>query len=329
MCWGCVRQGAKPAVWLSLLLSAACAALPPTGWEYNFSDSYHSGDRYRQIRLLGALQLPRVKVDGQDLVELSGLAWDEDEQILYAVSDKAILFHLRPQFSDDGILTAVEPLRAFWLRDSEGKPLKGKLADSEGLDIEHGRNGLAGDSELLISFERVPRAMRYRPDGELLGRVALPAPLRWPEKYQGGNKMLEALALHPHLGIIAAPEWPLREADQEKIMVYAADEQFWQFPRLPAPSSAVTGLEVLDEQNLLVLERAFSSPFAPVVIGLRRLDLASGTASDMAIFDSSQGWRVDNFEGLARHQGQRFFMVSDDNGNVLQRTLLVYFELLE
>jgi hypothetical protein len=36
---------------------------------------------------------------------------------------------------------------------------------------------------------------------------------------------------------------------------------------------------------------------------------------------------VDNFEGLSRHQGAKFFMVSDDNFNALQKTLLVYFEL--
>jgi hypothetical protein len=34
------------------------------------------------------------------------------------------------------------------------------------------------------------------------------------------------------------------------------------------------------------------------------------------------------FEGLTRHRGQRFFMVSDDNRRTLQSTLLVYFELL-
>ena len=48
----------------------------------------------------------------------------------------------------------------------------------------------------------------------------------------------------------------------------------------------------------------------------------------MAVFDTSQGWLLDNFEGLARHREQRFFMVSDDNRSALQSTLLVYFELL-
>jgi hypothetical protein len=45
--------------------------------------------------------------------------------------------------------------------------------------------------------------------------------------------------------------------------------------------------------------------------------------------DSDQDLHIDNFEGLARHRGNRFFMVSDDNGVFIQRTLLLYFELVE
>ena len=45
-------------------------------------------------------------------------------------------------------------------------------------------------------------------------------------------------------------------------------------------------------------------------------------------FDSSKGWRLDNFEGLAHYRGRRYFMVSDDNRSPLQKTLLVYFEIL-
>ena len=48
----------------------------------------------------------------------------------------------------------------------------------------------------------------------------------------------------------------------------------------------------------------------------------------MATLDSDHGLQIDNFEGLARHQSNRFFMVSDDNSVFIQRTLLVYFELL-
>ncbi len=58
-------------------------------------------------------------------------------------------------------------------------------------------------------------------------------------------------------------------------------------------------------------------------------DLGSYTAETVATLDSYQGLHIDNFEGLARHHGNRFFMVSDDNDVFVQRTLLVYFELLD
>jgi hypothetical protein len=45
--------------------------------------------------------------------------------------------------------------------------------------------------------------------------------------------------------------------------------------------------------------------------------------------DTGKGFQIDNFEGIARHQGKRFFLISDNNDFFLQRTLLLYFELLE
>jgi len=43
--------------------------------------------------------------------------------------------------------------------------------------------------------------------------------------------------------------------------------------------------------------------------------------------NSHQGWSIDNFEGLAKVGKHRYVMVSDDNGNFFQQTLLIYFEV--
>jgi hypothetical protein len=48
----------------------------------------------------------------------------------------------------------------------------------------------------------------------------------------------------------------------------------------------------------------------------------------VARFDSGEGWVINNFEGLTRTQGNRFFMVSDNGGMQLLPTQLLYFELL-
>ena len=90
---------------------------------------------------------------------------------------------------------------------------------------------------------------------------------------------------------------------------------------------------MLADRRLLVLERAHSWLGMSLVIQLSRTSpwTAAGQLLEktpLARFDSSLGWRVDNFEGLAHHEDNRFFIVSDDNGSALQTTLLVYFELL-
>ena len=42
---------------------------------------------------------------------------------------------------------------------------------------------------------------------------------------------------------------------------------------------------------------------------------------------TDKGWMIDNFEGLTRVAPHRYLMVSDDNDNFFQKTLLIYFEV--
>jgi hypothetical protein len=49
----------------------------------------------------------------------------------------------------------------------------------------------------------------------------------------------------------------------------------------------------------------------------------------LAKLDSFKGWHIDNFEGLTKVDKNRYLMVSDDNGNFFQKTLLVFFEVID
>ncbi|MGF1643118.1 MAG: hypothetical protein ACFCUJ_05700, partial [Thiotrichales bacterium] len=51
-----------------------------------------SGNR---VTVHGAITVPAAPVDGHPVVELSALAWDDDESVLYALSDRGVLFWLR------------------------------------------------------------------------------------------------------------------------------------------------------------------------------------------------------------------------------------------
>ena len=79
---------------------------------------------------LGMLELPDITVDGLRFSQLSGLAWDDDDGILYAISDKGVLFHLRPVIRKDK-LVGLQLLKAVPLREADGKLLKGRRPDSE------------------------------------------------------------------------------------------------------------------------------------------------------------------------------------------------------
>src|SRR3989344_4671602 len=166
------------------------------------SENLKVGDRVGRIRFLGMLQLPNPAVDGMRFSQLSGLAWDDDDGILYAISDKGFLFHLQPAF-ENGVLTGLKLLKALHLRDTgSNKPLKGTRADSEGLDILNGRNGRKGDAELIVSFERFPRIVRYGPDGYAIEESPLHAPPNGAGMYQDPNKMLESVCADSKLGIL-------------------------------------------------------------------------------------------------------------------------------
>jgi hypothetical protein len=283
-----------------------------------------------QLRPLGLLELPRVKVDGLSFSQLSGLAWDEDEGVLYALSDKGALFHLTPEFRD-GNLSGLVLRKAAPLHDAAGKPLKPRDADSEGLDVLRGRNGRRGDAELLVSFERTPRIYRYSPAGKLLGELPLPAPLRALKQYRDPNRMLESVCHDPARTTLTAPEAPRLDESGTHTHLYGLDGRKWRYPL--EGHFRISALECLGDGRVLVLERDFGRVLGRRAVRLRLAHLPAQPPSagigveTLATLDAADGFAVDNFEGLARHQGNRFFMVSDDNDLFVQRTLLLYFEL--
>ena len=328
----------RPILLLALLLgllASACTARDFEATPISLADQVGPGDAYAGIRLLGALRLASAEIDGLRLCGLSGLAWDEDAGLLYAISDQGRLFHLRPEFDGHGYLSGMRPVAAYPLRNAAGVPLRAPFDDSEGMAIRNGENGIPGDAELLVSFEVKPRVVRYSPTGQWRGEEILPALLRDIRNYRGSNQALESVALDSRRGALVGPETPLRGDPAGQVRIFTRHGPFWNYSLSKAAGSALVDMAMLPDGGLLALERAFVNPLRPLIISLRRTEPlpAPGTdqtllkVADVAVFDSSQGWLLDNFEGLTRHRDQRFFMVSDDNCNAWQTTLLVYFEL--
>ena len=281
------------------------------------------------IRVLGVLELPtRLLQNGYRFGGLSGLAWDEDENTLYAVSDLGVLFGLRPVFRKDRLVDVGLVSANALIDPRTQKPVKLRRSDAEGLDVLNSRNGRHGDSELIISFEGDPRIARYRADGSFIAEVVLANSLRTLKNYRY-NRMLEAVCNHPREGTLTAPEEPLNGQDTKRL--YRADGQSW---RIPPGRGAIVAIECLPDGDILLLERELVKLSVRWISTLRRLKLPAKAPIDSMLsaqtivqMDGAE-LAIDNFEGLARHRGNRFFMVSDDNNVFLQHTLLVYFELL-
>jgi hypothetical protein len=309
----------------------AAAPLPPLKTRpVALASNLKNGDRIGAIRILGMLEIPAQTVNGLRVAEFSDLAWDDDDKVLYTVTDQGALFGLRPSFKRS-VLTAVSLVSAAPLREARSdRKVRWRRTDAEGLAIVDGRNRRKGDAEMLVSFEVEPRLVRYARDGTARRAIALPAPLTHVRNYAHPNLGLESLCIHPRLGPLVTPEQPLRDAPDARMRIFSLDGKIWT---LDTPGRPVA-LSCTDAATVLILEREFDPASFRGTITLREARLpVKPTGRPVATrvlvtLDNKLGHAIDNFEGLAHHSGQRYFMVSDNNDLFLQRTLLLYFEIV-
>jgi len=284
-------------------------------------------DTYGKIKFLDQKQLMYNHIDGVKFSEISDLAYYPEKEKLFMVSDEGRLFTFRAVFTDK--IARLEPLDAVTLKKRSGKKFKKWRRDSEGLTLD-------GQNRLLISFEGKAKIAWFHKNskkrGEQIQKYRLPKALRNMENYRTKNKALEALAWHPKYGIVTVAEWPLKKDHKKRQTIYALDGRQWHFQAEPEARSAVSALEVMDDGNFLVLERSFVSYLDPFVVTLKKVYIdrcRKGMCRSEVLLkmNSHQGWAVDNFEGLAKVGRDRYVMISDDNDNFFQKTLLIYFEV--
>ena len=280
----------------------------------------------QNIQLLGALRLDSITGDGQKLMELSGLAWDADEAELYALSDRGFFIRLRPSFAN-GELVDLIFLSSHALTDANGKPVKYKHADSEGLDLLNANNGISGDTRLIVSYERVPRVIEYDTDGAFIKQLTLTTTLSDIRQYSGENKSMEAITNHDKYGLLLGTERPL-PANGSNIFNLNGDKQ-WLFEPNNERHGSLVGLTSLANGVVIALERSFPGIFAGVTTSLHMLTFADNSLQQQLLFsiNPAMGLFNDNFEGITWHRGNRFFMISDDNDTTIQRNLLLYFSV--
>jgi len=288
----------------------------------------HSNKELKYIKILDQKQLFFKEIDGVSVSELSDIAYDSGSGIVYFVGDEGALFSFRIALSDT--IETLVPLHAVKLKTKKGKKLRHGKKDSEGATMDN-------QGRLLISFEgKKPKIGWYDKDpkhmGTLLKKYKLPKRLKKRKYYRSRNKALESVAWHKTYGILTAAELPLKKDNIKLQTIYALSGKKWHFMAEPEENSAVAAIEVMDDGNILVLERSYSNILSPFIITLKKVFIkgckkALCPTQVLLKMDNHKGWAVDNFEGLAKVGKNRYLMVSDDNKNFFQKTLLIYFEV--
>lgn len=276
------------------------------------------------VHIHALAQISNFTVDKLRISELSGLAWDQDEGLLHTLSDNGYLFSFKPIFKDT-VLHDLILIRGLALHDTQGKRLSGLHADSEGLTLVDASNQILGDTEYIVSFELYPRVVQYNQQGFIEQQIAIPEQLRDTQNYRGRNKALESITLSDQYGLIIGVENALKNEDRTQLFLYTLDGKIRSFPAYFS-NSGLTGLTTTADHGLIAIERDYDV-LQGFRIALHRLDIEGDQirAQVIAEIPPMKELRNENFEGITSYKDGLYFMVSDDNNHLLQRTLLLYF----
>lgn len=260
---------------------------------------------------------------------LSGLVISDDLE-LTAVADVGRWVSARLLLDAEARPQGLGAVRTGWLRDGAGTPLpRGFAGDAEAL-------ARLPDGDWLVGFERWHRLRRYRDLNGPGGYVEAPPELA----EMPGNGGLESVGVlaDGHL-LMLSEGWPPAGAEQARRAWLGPPGGPWRrFAYRPAAPMEPCDLAALPDGGVLVLERSFS------VFGGFRGRLARLTGRQLrevpegAVLEPEEWLRLepplptDNYEGLAvfRHAGRTLVaLVSDDNQNMLQRSLLLLFAVVD
>lgn len=264
------------------------------------------------VQFAGGVEL--VLDPGSPLHSLSDLKLVDDGDFV-SVSDAGDLVRGRLRLDAAGRLAGMDSLRWRRLTLPDGSPIADKAdGDAEGLFLD-------SDGGLAVSFERRHRLWSY---GSLEALAVRPAPLTSPDVEFPLNDGMEGVSAAPGGWRIAGESGGVWDCAARGCRVVVAP------PPEPVPDSdyRITGMDRNPGgDGFWVIERRFRPPVD--VRGRIRRMAADGSLGPVLI-ELSLPSTVDNFEGIAavRHgDGTRLYILSDDNGNARQRTLLLAFDV--
>ena len=234
---------------------------------------------------------------------------------LVTVSDTGDLIRARLRLDDRGRLAGLDAIQTRRLTLADGAPITDKAdGDAEGLV-------LTPSGDLLVSFERRHRLWSYGPLSDLALR---PTPVRIPDVPFAENDGLEGVAVAPGGWRVAGESGGVWDCATARCEVVIPP------PATPIPDSdyRITGMDRDPSgDSWFVVQRLYRPPL-DARARVRRM-APNGDLGPILIELKLPG-TTDNFEGVAAEQRNgmtRLYILSDDNFNPMQRTLLLAFDL--
>ncbi|MFA4939753.1 esterase-like activity of phytase family protein [Brevundimonas sp.] len=321
------RFGRLASIWIALSLTACAASLgaprpyplSSDGWTPEVAElrsvslGLPGGAQLADgVDFAGGLQL--LAAPTSPLHSLSDLKLTGDGSFV-TVSDAGDLVRGDIRLDAGGRLIGLDHFRSRRLTLEDGRAISDKQdGDAEGLVV-------TPSGDLLVSFERRHRIWNYGPLSALKTR---PTPMRAPDFAFTENDGMEGLAVAPNGWRVSGEAGGVWNCSAARCTVVTAP------PETPVPDSEyrTTGLDRDPSgDGWFVVQRLYRAPI-DMRARVRRM-APDGTLGPILIELKLPG-TTDNFEGIAaetRHGKTRLYILSDDNFNPAQRTLMLAFDL--
>jgi hypothetical protein len=241
------------------------------------------------------------------------------------LADSGVWFRLALRHDATGRLTGAAGGDSGRLKDEHGKPLARKhVGDAESITR-------AADGSYYVTFERWHRLWRYQAAGDPLRAAAKSVPAPTGMAALPANAGVEAATQLPDGRFLLLSEGGF--TDNGDLQGWLGDGRRWADLAL-APTGAFkpTDLTVMPTGDLLLLERSASlfAGFAARLSVIRAASIVPGArlaGQELAVIESPLP--VDNFEAAAARAAPDgsvlIYLLSDDNFNDMERTLLLQF----
>lgn len=259
----------------------------------------------------------------------SGLARLNEGRDLVAVTDRGYWLTAR-MMSQGGKPAGLDDVEMAAILGASGRPLaRSGLYDTESLCI--------ADGVAYVGIERRHEIARFDWAGQGVEARARPVPVPREVKQLPRNRGLEGLGVVPSgplRGALVAIAERSGEEDEPTLGVILGGPQPGLFKVARHDGYDITDLAFLPSGDMLLLERWYQR-FRGVGMRIRRIagrDIRPGALVDgPRLIEADMGYEIDNMEGLSVHldQGRTVLtLISDDNFSLLQRTVLLEFELV-